>query len=699
MVVIRSGILIASILVILRPYIASSLILRNTPPEKKINLDFFLQKNNLKYPRSFRRDVMTNPLNYNQCEPCGGKDGEFIDSAKNLFYHALPPKRLGTRHVSLESFRNATLQPDKNYEDDMPSEFSLVAILSKDRNEGNKIDDKKSNIRILLGKKLRGFGKGFYNCFGGKLEKENDEFNNPASGAVREVREETGISFPLCQMENSYVGQINFTFEDWKDNHAMKVHLFCVFVNLLEDGNNLTCNQTDALSIHSYQIRGCDEIEPRWFQNAYDIPLHEMFADDTVWLTMLLRHYDTSMQQPLRQKLKFDAWFHFYPGGAENNSIKHHFVQVNHPVKSTPEPIDSLVHLSIRNDCNREHSYSFEKKLFHALHNNGISSPTIKEFKENWAMANAVRSFMKDENRMLAVIDVAGGHGALGALFLALLPKCKTAIVIDPAEVRGKEGVQRAWGQFWQSDRTIKRSLRYRHECLRTGLRDELNCILSKQKYAGNDDKNSSPPLLPTNILVLACHACQHLTDETLEIASEYGVNVAVMPCCQKDHDGWWKGLTKRLVKSNNNQSASLSIGTIMDLLAAGKMMGWETGASAGVRYRVKMKLMDENISPHQNRIIMCRAESREGGLKLQGSKEDSAKALAHEKLTRAYRRAHRVQSKKDVEGAAMITEKSVPVQSPVVQKLCVQSLLIGVTIGATLAIFAFGSERRSLVT
>jgi len=97
-------------------------------------------------------------------------------------------------------------------------------------------------------------------------------------------------------------------------------------------------------------------------------------------------------------------------------------------------------------------------------------------------MANAVRTFMKDENSMLAVIDVAGGHGALGALFLALSPKCKTAVVIDPAEVRGKDGVQKAWGQFWQSDSANERSLRYRHECLRTGLRDELNCMLSKQK-------------------------------------------------------------------------------------------------------------------------------------------------------------------------------------------------------------------------
>mmetsp|Transcript_6570 Transcript_6570/g.13831 ORF Transcript_6570/g.13831 Transcript_6570/m.13831 type:complete len:223 (+) Transcript_6570:223-891(+) len=221
--------------------------------------------------------------------------------------------------------------------------------------------------------------------------------------------------------------------------------------------------------------------------------------------------------------------------------------------------------------------------------------------------------------------------------------------------------------------------------------------MLSKQKIADNHERNSSPPLFPTNILVVACHACQHLTDETLEIASEYGVNVAVMPCCQKDHDGWWKGLTKRLVKSNNTESTSLSIGTVMDLLAAGKMLGWQTGSSAGVRYRVKMKLMDEGVSPHQNRMILCRAESRESGLKLQGGKEESPKVLAHEKLTRAYRRAHR-QSKNEVESPVNTTEKRVPVQSISLDMLCVQSWMTGVAIGAALAFLALGSQRRSLV-
>jgi len=42
-------------------------------------------------------------------------------------------------------------------------------------------------------------------------------------------------------------------------------------------------------------------------------------------------------------------------------------------------------------------------------------------------MANSVWTFVKDDARMEYVLDVAGGHGALAALFLQLVPKCHTA--------------------------------------------------------------------------------------------------------------------------------------------------------------------------------------------------------------------------------------------------------------------------------
>ncbi len=510
----------------------------------------------------------------------------------------LPLSRLGTRHKSLASYLGAISISDADDETNgtnerkrrrhqskkqsppPPTEFSLVVILSRnddlihnrgedDCNEhhynGSNDGVNRSNIGILLGKKRRGFGSGFYTCFGGKLKSSLHEYTHPAKGAVRELEEECGIQISLEEMEEKFVGKIHFTFEDDDVNEDMLVHLFCVFISLdtqssssqhaadtngIDNVHNIgqsekQKNQFAAPRYHSSsaiivpldQIRGCDEIEPVWFHNIHYIPLHNMFADDSIWLTMLLDHYnawcggDTGAEDAVVEPqiplppFTFNARFHFHAGGTETNSIMHYFVQLQN--KSS-----SLLSLPKRETGGQ---FTLEQRLFHELHANNIHSPSIKEFKENWAMANAVRTFMRDSemNRMECVLDVAGGHGALAALFLLLVPSCHTAIVIDPAECNsGKFGVREAWSRFWSTNNadgtsssflTKKKELRYRHECLRTGLRRELDTMLHHTKS--------------TNVTIVACHACQHLTDETLQIASEYGVNVAVMPCCQKDHE------------------------------------------------------------------------------------------------------------------------------------------------------------------
>lgn len=198
----------------------------------------------------------------------------------------------------------------------------------------------------------------------------------------------------------------------------------------------------------------------------------------------------------------------------------------------------------------------------------------------------------------------------LAALFL-VLTSAKRAVVIDPAEV-GQNGVDRAWSEFYNGKQLV-----YRHECLRTGLRDELlDQILSKMK------------VLPNRILVVACHACQHLSDEMLEIACDYGVHAAVMPCCQKYLDGSWKAAAKRL---------GINFASLMDILMAGKVMSWNSGKEAGVCYQVRMMAIDEKITP-QNRIILWKALS---GDKSALSMANQAKLEAHVKLKRAYEKAH----------------------------------------------------------
>ena len=290
------------------------------------------------------------------------------------------------------------------------AEFSLVVVLSP--NAHPRDDDRRGDssgggdLSILLGKKLRGFGKGFYNGFGGKLEKSRGEHDHPAKGAVRELEEETGIIVPLSVMEDGFVGVMNFTFEDGDVHGPMRIYLYCAFISLSQqsddasphngDGNYLVHSKEQhyarhaLVTVRSTQIRGCDEIEPKWFQRM-GIPLDQMFCDDSLWLTMLLNHYVACGNDP-PPKLNFDAWFHFHPGGTDANSIMHHFIQI----KDAPKKL------------------TLERRLFHALHVSHIQSPSIKEFKENWSMANAVRTYMQDESRMTYVLDVAGGHGALG---------------------------------------------------------------------------------------------------------------------------------------------------------------------------------------------------------------------------------------------------------------------------------------------
>ena len=251
-----------------------------------------------------------------------------------------------------------------------------------------------------------------------------------------------------------------------------------------------------------------------------------------------------------------------------------------------------------------------------------------------------------------------------------LLPSVQRAVVIDPAIVEaGKRGIRDAWfeGHEHPNSNPQKR-LEYQHESLFTALPTELETNIF--------DRNISN----TNILVVACHACQHLTDATLRIAEQYGVHVAVLPCCQKDHIGSWKAAAKNLgivapqsqcntsnnsnnklkkeslaerdkITGDNYGSSGGGVGIVMDLLSAGKMMGENSGIQAGVRYEVKMKVIDPNITP-QNRLIMCKAIAREGngnpngnGNAIGKNNDIASKKIqdADLRLQRAYKRAHDV--------------------------------------------------------
>ena len=112
--------------------------------------------------------------------------------------------------------------------------------------------------KILLGMKKRGFGKGRWNGFGGKLE-ENEEVEDAAH---RELLEESGIQADYLEP----VGVLNFEFNDNPD--VIQVHIF----------------KSESFS---GDIKESEEMRPEWF-NVNNIPYDEMWPDDIYWLPLFL---------------------------------------------------------------------------------------------------------------------------------------------------------------------------------------------------------------------------------------------------------------------------------------------------------------------------------------------------------------------------------------------------------------------------
>lgn len=106
----------------------------------------------------------------------------------------------------------------------------------------------------------RGFGEGYWNGYGGKLE----EGENIEKGIIREINEEAGVLVSEFNLEKVAIN--NFFFEDGKH---LEVHVF--FVHVWEGEPVET-----------------EEMRPQWY--AFDvIPYDLMWADDIHWLPRVLK--------------------------------------------------------------------------------------------------------------------------------------------------------------------------------------------------------------------------------------------------------------------------------------------------------------------------------------------------------------------------------------------------------------------------
>ena len=114
---------------------------------------------------------------------------------------------------------------------------------------------------LLLGRKLRGFGEGLLNGFGGKLE--NGE--GVCDAAVRELQEECGVRVSIDRMRTSRCGRIHFLFHANDDDAG-------------DAGNGLQKSEPALWEVHVFflrfndmdvaQIGPSDEMEPEWFEET-----------------------------------------------------------------------------------------------------------------------------------------------------------------------------------------------------------------------------------------------------------------------------------------------------------------------------------------------------------------------------------------------------------------------------------------------
>lgn len=111
--------------------------------------------------------------------------------------------------------------------------------------------------QILLGLKKRGFGKGYWNGFGGKLL--TDE--SLEEGMKRELEEECGLLIKAFKK----AAFLEFVFADGKriDGHVFLINDF------------------------SGDLIETDEMRPEWF-NLNQIPFKQMWEDDILWLPFVL---------------------------------------------------------------------------------------------------------------------------------------------------------------------------------------------------------------------------------------------------------------------------------------------------------------------------------------------------------------------------------------------------------------------------
>lgn len=262
---------------------------------------------------------------------------------------------------------------------------------------------------------------------------------------------------------------------------------------------------------------------------------------------------------------------------------------------------------------------SLAKRLQRLLWGAPRPKPSLKEFREALAFVRRIEPLLKQKglrNRFL--IDVCGGHGLI-ALLCLIFRVAESALVIDPCQPLSHQALLRMWApllgiHIQSADAKEELSLEellYDRRDMHLALPEQIARLM--QAGAAREE-----------IIVVACHACAHLTTSILDICSDLRVRVCVMSCCHKDRSPFAvKGVAKTL---------GMPLGAAMDLITMGRMI--ERG------FDVRWRSIDPEITD-QNRILCCFPKSEEQLETERQQREEETKQRT-ERLLTVYNAAHR---------------------------------------------------------
>ena len=265
---------------------------------------------------------------------------------------------------------------------------------------------------------------------------------------------------------------------------------------------------------------------------------------------------------------------------------------------------------------------NLESKLFWKLRSHPTNpKPCEKEVKESFA-------FFKKSEKLLGrrrlIIDCCGSHGLVGAIFTAY-GRCARSVVLDLHQPGSFEQLCAAWAPWLTLPEKAPCE-----ECGGDGDGDgggEVGGRLGIEFVTG-DFNESLPALLDgcglaaSEIAVVACHACTHLTDRIVSMCIARGIDFAVMPCCQRDLQT--NGQMAIVAKSLKiGEHAAIDVARLGGIVARGYDCRWRT--------------IDAAITP-ENRLLVGLAKLKPSVALQRKLVEDRSSA----KITQIYSRIHR---------------------------------------------------------